>query len=237
MGTLRERPKCLVWWYRVLCVKGVKNRRDFHVSSWVGLELTPNYLLLSLITTTLVLYSKEIKEGKDSFFSYQCQRRIFKYWSCGLVNNNLSTAFLYAKFFKMLRKWIKNTRGNSISLMTDAKRLQSLNLTSEKFTSMVCESYLWHWYFFPYFSSISISLFMWRRNKEIDNFLFFSCRRRKDVLYVFLILHTRSSYLDSFVCVLSGFLVFKVKTCYGYIEKKFVLSIVIIRRIVVYKFA
>lgn len=52
----------------MLCVKGVKNRRDFHVSSWVGLELTPNYLLLSLITTTLVLYSKEIKEGKDSFF-------------------------------------------------------------------------------------------------------------------------------------------------------------------------
>lgn len=145
--------------------------------------------------------------------------------------------FSMPNFFKMLSKRIKNTRGNSISLMTDAKRLQSLNLTSEKFTSMVCESYLWHWYFF--LTSRRYRFLCGEEIKKGDKFFLisFSCRRRKDVLYVFLILHTRSSYLDSFVCVLSGFLVFKVKTCYGYIEKKFVLSIVIIRRIVVYKFA
>lgn len=103
----------------MLCVKGVKNRRDFHVSSWVGLELTPNYLLLSLITTTLVLYSKEIKEGKDSFFSYQCQRRIFKYWSCGLVNNNFPTAVLYAKFLQDVK-------------YTNKKHTWQLNLANDR---------------------------------------------------------------------------------------------------------
>lgn len=96
-GILRERrkifwQKCLVWWYRVLCVKGVRNRRDFHVSSWVGLELTLNYLLLSLITTTF-LYSKEMKEGNDIGFAFSNVRDEYSNIGhvCGLVNNNLST--------------------------------------------------------------------------------------------------------------------------------------------------
>lgn len=140
MGILRERrkifwQKCLVWWYRVLCVKGVRNRRDFHVSSWVGLELTLNYLLLSLITTTL-LHSKEMKEGKDIGFAFSNVRDEYSNIGHVCVAWWITTCRLYAKFsptmscpMEILSIWVEQRR-NTLQLNLANDRCEAATIAT-----------------------------------------------------------------------------------------------------------